>query len=476
MKIIKQRKIMNYNFIIEKKDENKRLDVFLEENLTDVTRSYISNMNKKGNILVNGKMTKNGYKLVENDKIDLERYRQANLINPIDYAAALVNPGLCFGMSASSMLFYKGDLREEKYDNSVSFPIEFKPPNTESYNDTLLREMIELLQVSQLRNYDVKELQVPVFKNGELVKEFFWKPSDIAKELDKDNPVMLLLRDGFNGHAVVIYDYYIENGFYYFSIYDCSKFIDCFFIDEEKENGGFIYNEREGSTEFSWGIYGGGVIYYDEIINQVNKMRNSNSNNAISLLSMDKEPTYTYFVRTAENMTITNSIGQTSTIIEGELTGDIEKIDLILDSYLVENPRITVIAPTDTYTITGTSDKEVTTILSDDYMSVEITHKSSTPVTISSDLHEIKIANSTTSDYSVKYTTYDNIFDEMTISGTASGDLTLALDETNVNVTGADSITATATVSGSETTATVDDTSGNDAVIECLEVNGAASE
>ena len=74
---------MNYNFIIEKKDVNKRLDVFLEENLTDVTRSYISNMNKKGNILVNGKMTKNGYKLVENDKIDLElEERQTLSANP----------------------------------------------------------------------------------------------------------------------------------------------------------------------------------------------------------------------------------------------------------------------------------------------------------------------------------------------------------------------------------------------------------
>ncbi len=56
--------------IVEKKDELKRLDVFLTSVLTE-SRNFISKNIKNGNILVNNKIVKSGYVLKENDKITI---------------------------------------------------------------------------------------------------------------------------------------------------------------------------------------------------------------------------------------------------------------------------------------------------------------------------------------------------------------------------------------------------------------------
>jgi len=58
---------------LEIKEENKgkRLDVFISENISDFTRSYIKNMIEKGNVLVNNGIVKSGYKLREGDKIEV---------------------------------------------------------------------------------------------------------------------------------------------------------------------------------------------------------------------------------------------------------------------------------------------------------------------------------------------------------------------------------------------------------------------
>lgn len=61
---------MIYNFTIEEKDKDKRLDKFLEENI-NATRSFLSNLNKDGKILVNKKQVKNGYKLNVSDCVEV---------------------------------------------------------------------------------------------------------------------------------------------------------------------------------------------------------------------------------------------------------------------------------------------------------------------------------------------------------------------------------------------------------------------
>ena len=58
---------------VEKTDKDKRLDVFLCEKIGEsVTRSYIKTLNDDGKILVNKMQVKAGYKVKENDVIEVE--------------------------------------------------------------------------------------------------------------------------------------------------------------------------------------------------------------------------------------------------------------------------------------------------------------------------------------------------------------------------------------------------------------------
>ena len=56
-------------FIIDSEKKKKRLDIYLSENIKDRTRSYIKTLIVSGNVLVNGKEEKSGYKLKNKDKI-----------------------------------------------------------------------------------------------------------------------------------------------------------------------------------------------------------------------------------------------------------------------------------------------------------------------------------------------------------------------------------------------------------------------
>ena len=60
------------NYIIEKEDASKRLDVFLSEKIEDATRSYIKTLIDDGKITVNLAKVKAGYKLKIGDSIDVE--------------------------------------------------------------------------------------------------------------------------------------------------------------------------------------------------------------------------------------------------------------------------------------------------------------------------------------------------------------------------------------------------------------------
>ena len=57
---------------ITESDVGKRLDVFLSEKHTEYTRSYIKTVIEKGDIVVNGKTQKAGYKLRKNDEVLIE--------------------------------------------------------------------------------------------------------------------------------------------------------------------------------------------------------------------------------------------------------------------------------------------------------------------------------------------------------------------------------------------------------------------
>lgn len=60
------------NYIVSKEDSKKRLDMYILENLENITRSYIKNLIDSGNIRVNEKIQKSGYALKEGDSIDVK--------------------------------------------------------------------------------------------------------------------------------------------------------------------------------------------------------------------------------------------------------------------------------------------------------------------------------------------------------------------------------------------------------------------
>ena len=60
------------NYIVEKEDIGKRLDIYLSEKNEEITRSYIKNLIDDGKVLVNGKIVKSGFKVKPGDSIDVE--------------------------------------------------------------------------------------------------------------------------------------------------------------------------------------------------------------------------------------------------------------------------------------------------------------------------------------------------------------------------------------------------------------------
>ena len=69
-------------FKITEENKGKRLDIFLSENISDITRSYIKTLIEEDNILVNDKKQKSGYSLKLNDIItaNIPESKEANIL------------------------------------------------------------------------------------------------------------------------------------------------------------------------------------------------------------------------------------------------------------------------------------------------------------------------------------------------------------------------------------------------------------
>ena len=70
------------NYIVDREDTRKRLDVYISEKNSDITRSYIKNLIDDGRILVNGVLQKSGYKVKEIDivMVDIPRDEVLDII------------------------------------------------------------------------------------------------------------------------------------------------------------------------------------------------------------------------------------------------------------------------------------------------------------------------------------------------------------------------------------------------------------
>lgn len=60
-----------YEFVIDAENVGGRLDVYLQANLSNYTRSYLKNLIEKGKVTVNSKCVKSGYSLKQNDIVRL---------------------------------------------------------------------------------------------------------------------------------------------------------------------------------------------------------------------------------------------------------------------------------------------------------------------------------------------------------------------------------------------------------------------
>lgn len=66
-----QEEIQTEKLIISEEESGKRLDIYLIQIYTENSRNYIKKLIENGDILVNGKIQKSGYKIKQNDEIDI---------------------------------------------------------------------------------------------------------------------------------------------------------------------------------------------------------------------------------------------------------------------------------------------------------------------------------------------------------------------------------------------------------------------
>ena len=390
----------------------------------------------------------------EHYKIPIERYLQAGYSYPyalLSHSFQKSWGGSCAGMSISSVLFNKDILKEHRYDQSAAFPREFSPPKTEEYNSKKLREMIELFQVAQKRN---------------VVKYSNFSIDKVVSELDNGNPVVLGLHANvFLGHMVVIYSYVRNGDSYEFNIYDCSHYINKLIC--KKNFFGMEYKFDYKSNIYDWKI--DKICTTNSLIDLYNDIYQKDQNNAISLFSLEKEQSEMYIICNSDNVVIQNSNGENSVIKDRVITGEIACMRLENQYDVSNSGDYVIIAPSDTYKVISSNNKNTIITFADDHMSVAINVENSVPVTVSADLHDIHIENEMDTGYSVTYKTYNNIFDEVTLSGQTNSDVQFTFDESNIAVSGVKSISAKVTRSNVPTEVAAEINPDQTVIVECSE-------
>jgi 23S rRNA pseudouridine1911/1915/1917 synthase len=114
-----------FNFIPDDTDENTRLDNYLSNLFTDITRSQIQNLIKDGKGLVNGVPKKSGYKLRAGEKVELEvADQEPDVIKPQDIPLNIVyeDDNMLVVNKPSGMLTHPTQLeREDTLVNALLF-------------------------------------------------------------------------------------------------------------------------------------------------------------------------------------------------------------------------------------------------------------------------------------------------------------------------------------------------------------------
>jgi len=374
--------------------------------------------------------------------------------------------GNCYGMSVSSILFFKNILQEEKYSPSsepVYIPRDFRPPAGNSDSETRLRSMIELLQLSQLTD----SYSVIVNSTGHLPegyvqpKQIVLSPesaSSIMEETAKGRPVVIdfdvyqsdgigdyLLDDASGkpisngGHTTVIYGARKEtSGDYTFKIYDTSSFITT--VTYSVSTGIWSTDNNKAKYIFvpkKYRTYGSLKATYDSL-------KKMNSNGAASLLESEETPVTCMVCPAAGSVRVTNSAGKTSVIAYGTPDGGIEGLSAVVSGFQEGvSPNMVIFAPYDAYTVEGVDSLTI----SNDTRYVDV--EANAAVTLSADLRQVTLAGEAGTSFEVASNEFSGDYDTLTVSGAvgAGGSVTIDTSKANPTVSGADSLSASAEVS-----------------------------
>ena len=125
---------MQYNFIVDKENVNKRLDMFLLENCKDITRSAIKNDIENGKVFVGNSIVKSGYKLKINDTVQWNHEKkQVADLTPQDIPVEIIfeNDNVIVVNKPKGMVVHAGNGHK---DNTLVNALLFKQKQLSSVN------------------------------------------------------------------------------------------------------------------------------------------------------------------------------------------------------------------------------------------------------------------------------------------------------------------------------------------------------
>jgi len=390
--------------------------------------------------------------------IPAERYMQAGCCSTLEEAKKLENEkgfwGHCYGMSASSILFFKNILKEEQYDPSVNYPRQFGLPK---YNPKLLH-MIEKFTVAQF--------------NNTINTEYNFNYQDINIELTNGNPVLLTMYGksvdpnqenwtSYAAHAIVLYDYTLQNNIITYSFYD-----------NEGRISKITYDRLTDKLNISGDLLVSLIYWYhftyipvNNLVDMKNtiELRHSGGSRPFSL----KNNSYSTITRTTSNFIFEKHNKNVLEIQNGDMINKNDDVYWHFAPLSNQSELHNYIFQTTvgTYSIQGSNLNTVTTSISNEYGSVEIICDDNVKLSSDKTLKNIELTTQENDEYSVNFTNHNNAFERINLSGVADSTVKITITDSDVIVTGTNTLNIVTSVSEKESSLYVENLHGEEITI-----------
>lgn len=401
-------------------------------------------------------------------RIPLARYEAAGCNRIYAELLSLLKwGGNCAGMSVSSALFYLGYLDAKYYQKyphlcQGTLPYDLNAPTGKAVEgkwwEAQLRTMIELFQCAQFSFYDATDANLLTTYYGSDVYEGH-ELRKMADYLNQGLPVVMFVwtdriaQAGTKFHAILLYDYEYRDDRYIFKVYDCSRHIDLieFVKNSEGEwNSKMTYNEGEKNE---W--YPQNFVNYSDIMAAYNYLMGKLETKQYLHTASQNATADDKLLMTSNSgdLTIVNAAGETTSITGGKITSaEIEGVSFMPGNAFEDDDEEVYILklPNDEYRITNTGIMSAELAIANTRNAVKTEVAPGNSVQITPELHDITATGTDNFEYRIAFTELDNVFDELELNGRAEGTVSAVLDGSSAKVTGANDVTATVSVSGSE--------------------------